>query len=351
MRARRAMIGGLASLLAVGCPSEAPAPGTPPLPPTTREVGFEGEGLTLEGTLHMPQRELDGLVPAVVLVHGSGPNSRDEVSTGQLNMSFGGIEFPVFGDIAEHLQSAGVAVLRYDKRSCGPFNGLCDNDYPSPSPDLLVSDFLDDAAAAGAWLMGQEGIDPGRVFVVGHSQGAASMPAILSRDAGFAGGVSLAGNWRPVDVLLRYQLDFSIELLEELGSTQEQIDQAVGSLRAMVEDVEALRAGTFPGTSIGGLPNAFWQDWMAIGDARPGLVAAESRPMLAVNGDYDWNIPVDPELGLWAAAGVETLELRCITHGLNCVSNEDWTTIAPSDIGTGVAPAVLGALTGWLLAQ
>ena len=73
--------------------------------------------------------------------------------------------------------------------------------------------------------------------------------------------------------------------------------------------------------------------------------------MMALNGAYDWNIPADPELDLWAAAGVETIELNCVTHSLNCVTNPDWMTLQPGDFGSDVAPSVLGALGGWVLAR
>jgi fermentation-respiration switch protein FrsA (DUF1100 family) len=46
-------------------------------------------------------------VPAVVLVHGSGPNDRDGT---------GGVNKP-FKDVATGLASRGIAVLRYDKRT------------------------------------------------------------------------------------------------------------------------------------------------------------------------------------------------------------------------------------------
>ena len=59
----------------------------------------------LPGTLTMPKGA--GPFPALVLVHGSGPNDRDETL---------GPNKP-FKDLAWGLASRGIAVLRYDKRS------------------------------------------------------------------------------------------------------------------------------------------------------------------------------------------------------------------------------------------
>ena len=59
----------------------------------------------LPGTLTLPVGE--GPFPAVVLVHGSGPNDRDETI---------GPNKP-FRDLAWGLASQGIAVLRYEKRT------------------------------------------------------------------------------------------------------------------------------------------------------------------------------------------------------------------------------------------
>ena len=59
----------------------------------------------LPGTLTIPDGS--GPFPAAVLVHGSGPNDRDETVGAN----------HVFKDIAEGLSSRGIVVLRYDKRT------------------------------------------------------------------------------------------------------------------------------------------------------------------------------------------------------------------------------------------
>ena len=65
----------------------------------------------LAGTLTLPPG--DGPFPAVVLVAGSGPNTRDEPIFGR----------QIFLVLADHLTRQGIAVLRYDKRGTGESTG------------------------------------------------------------------------------------------------------------------------------------------------------------------------------------------------------------------------------------
>ncbi|HET7041416.1 MAG TPA: DUF3887 domain-containing protein, partial [Gemmatimonadales bacterium] len=92
-----------------------PKPGAAPEytpPPYVHKDAFQEREVTvgsgewaLPGTLSMPVGA--GPFPGLVLVHGSGPNDRDETV---------GKEMP-FRDLAWGLASRGIAVLRYEKRT------------------------------------------------------------------------------------------------------------------------------------------------------------------------------------------------------------------------------------------
>lgn len=320
----------------------------------TVAVEFPTAGLTLEGTLHLP----DGIdqAPAVVLVHGSGPNSRDQAVPGQLNMAFG-FSIPVFAQLAQGLAQHGFAVLRYDKRTCGPFNGLCKNAYPKPADDITIDAFVDDANAAVEFLSTHPRIDATRIFVVGHSQGATLVPTVLTRSPKLHGGVMIAGNYDPIDAIMARQLAFSRELLASQGLTPEQID-AIPQIAALADTVArlaALRAGTHDGSPIGGATAAFWQSYFRQNEQAVLEAAALDRPLFAMRGSYDWNIEHD-QWQQWHdtlrasphAIKHDARELECITHALNCVHQPDWTKIQPSDIEAEVSREVVDAIVGFL---
>ena len=110
----------------------------------------------------------------IVLVHGSGPNDADETI---------GLNKP-FRDLAEDL-----ATLRYDKRT---------RFSTTPPVTNFNDETIDDALAALKLAVAQPGVDPKRVFLLGHSLGGYLAPRIGSRYAELHGGKLMAGNNRPM---------------------------------------------------------------------------------------------------------------------------------------------------------
>ena len=314
------------------------------------EVTIPTAGLELTGTLRLPAGETNP--PAVVLIHGSGPQSRDSRLAGQLNMSFG-FEIPVFAELADALQDNGVAVLTYDKRSCGPFNGCAENAYPLPGEDLTIETFIDDARAAVEFLRQRPEIDPERVSVAGHSQGAQFVLPMLEMDPQLASGVMIAGPFRAIDEITEFQLDSTVDLLVDLGLGDEEALAlpAVAPLVDMVDGLAGIRAGS--DEPVAGVSAGFWQSWFDLHERSASAALRIDQPVLVLNGELDWNVP-SSEAQLWdeflggAGADYQVLTFPCITHALNCVSESDPTAITPGDIGRAVAAEVTDALVEFL---
>ena len=144
-----------------------------PVPYREEEVSFENGEIHLEGTLTLPEGA--GPFPAVVMITGSGPQNRDEELVG----------FPLFRVIADHLTPRGIAVLRYDDRGVGGSTGNV--------AQSTTSDFAGDALAGIARLSEHADIDPGRIGLVGHSEGASVAPIAASRSGAVRFVVLLAG--------------------------------------------------------------------------------------------------------------------------------------------------------------
>jgi dienelactone hydrolase len=150
----------------------------------------------LPGTLTLPLGQ--GAFPAVVLVHGSGPQDRDETI---------GPNRP-FRDLAWGLASQGIAVLRYEKRT-KQHAAKC-----AETVDRLTikEEVIDDALAAVALLRKNDRVDAKRIFVLGHSLGAMCAPRIAALDARIHGIILLAGNTRALEDLMIEQLDYVFSL-------------------------------------------------------------------------------------------------------------------------------------------
>lgn len=190
--------------------AQAPAPPyrAEPLTVTNGEV-------TLAGTLTMPASATP--VPAVVLITGSGPQNRDEEVFG----------FKVFATLADHLTRQGIAVYRYDDRGVGESTGNL--------AQSTTEDFAGDALAAVKVLKATPGIDPKRVGLLGHSEGAvaAAIAAAQSTDPAFI--LLLAGTATSGDQVLTQQ---ARDMAASQGASPEQIDRIATAHRAAVGAVQ-----------------------------------------------------------------------------------------------------------------
>jgi len=311
------------------------------------DVTIPARGIELEGTLAVP--EADGPRPAIVLIHGSGPLGRDENLPGQLGVKFG-FDVPVFEQLAAGLARAGYVVIRYDKRTCTPAEG-CDNHYPDVD-ELHFDDLVADAQSVIDWLRARPEVDAGALYVIGHSQGGTYVPELMLDNPDLRAGALLATPFRPIDELAAYQADYVQQLLRHRDTHPLVIGVRLRLLRTTAEGLQALRTGTSTKELIGDAPAVYWQEWLESGDALPALVDRLDRPLLAVSGELDTNVPPS-ETELWRARlaavhpnpGHVAIVLPCITHALNCVRRSRDGREAPE---RHIAPELLAEILGFL---
>ena len=230
----------------------------------------------LPGTLTMPKGA--GPFPGLVLVHGSGPNDRDETL---------GPNKP-FQDLAWGLATRGVAVVRYEKRS--KVHGKKILADPKLEATMTVKDeTIDDALAAAALLQKTKGVDPKRVFILGHSLGGFLMPriALAAEPLGIAGFISLAGLTRPLDDTIVRQMTYLYGLA---GATLSEDDKKkLDNLKTEIVRIKAFTDADRGSTAklLGAMP-AYWLDLRGYDPA--GLAKAVRKPMLFLQGERDYQV-------------------------------------------------------------
>jgi dienelactone hydrolase len=227
----------------------------------------------LPGTLTMPVGP--GPFPALVLVHGSGPNDRDETL---------GPNKP-FQDLAWGLASQGIAVLRYDKRT---------RVYPGKStalPSLTVKqETVDDALAAVALVSHTPQIDPKKIYLLGHSLGGALVPRIGIADQNrIAGFIVFAGATRPLEDEWVRQYQYIYGLQGKITPQQQAEIDGYKRQAARIKQLTQTDAGSKELLLAG--PPSYWLDLR--GYFPPEVALKLKQPMLVLQGQRDYNVTMD----------------------------------------------------------
>jgi uncharacterized protein len=249
------------------------------------EVTLGSGPLAVPGTLSLPHQPgpLPALVPALVLLGGSGPEDRD----GSIGRS------KPLKDLAWGLASGGVAVLRFDKVT------HAHPDLVSENRAFTVADeYLPDALAAIALLRAHPAVDPARVFVAGHSLGGTIAPRVAAAEPSVAGLVILAGGAQPLQWAAVRQISYLASLAPASAAAAQ---PGIDALTAQARNVDSpdLSEQTPDAELPFGVPAPYWLDLRGY---HPVAVAAGlQQPMLIVQGGRDYQATVTDDLSRWRA--------------------------------------------------
>jgi dienelactone hydrolase len=295
-----------------------------------REVTIGSDDWKVTGTLTTPAS--GAKVPGIVLVHGPGPNDRNESI----------FATRIFEDLAEGLSSRGYAVLRYDKRSKVHGEELSQMSY------TLDDETVGDAVRAIAVLRSQPGIDPNRIYLLGHSLGGYASPRIAARDGKLAGIILLAGLARPVEDAAKEQTEYVTHLKGDPDpGEQARLDQ----LAAEVQKVKALDPKGDNPPMVLGFPTTWW---LNVKGYDPATEAKKlGLPMLVLQGERDFQVTMK-DFALWKSALSSRNNVSFHSYpALNdlFIAGEGKGSPAEYHSPGNVAPAVLDDIANWLSTQ
>lgn len=321
-----------------------------PYPYREEEVAYDSQepGVRLAGTLTLP--DSGGPFPAVLLISGSGSQNRNEEVMGH----------KPFLVLADHLTRKGIAALRVDDRGIGVSSA------GSPNPTTL--NFARDVRAGLAYLKSRKEIRPGRIGLIGHSEGGIIAPMIAAESPDVAFIVLMAGTGVTGGEVLVRQGEL---LLEANGAPEEVIRENTRVQKILFEIMkttpddaaaetkarEAL-SGLDPAlrdAAYGQLKTAFsaWMRYFVAYDPRPALAKVKC-PVLAVNGEKDLQVSARqnlPEIGKALRDGgnrdFRTVELPGLNHMLQTCKTGS--VAEYSQIEETMAPAALELISGWIL--
>ena len=334
-----------------------------PYPYLAEEVRFVNptDGDTLAGTLTMPTTP--GPHRAVVMITGSGPQSRDEPVMNHR-------PFLVWADALTRL---GIAVLRYDDRGVGASTGNFN--------EARTADLARDVEAAVDYLRSRKEIDNQRIGLIGHSEGGMIAPIVaVSRPKDVSFIVLLAAPGLRGDSILVMQNEIISRRSHTPDSIREATAQLNRSLFALLvppttdeEELrqslaEVLRDAFFDGPLAPPMPHeqvelainqememltAPWMRDFLRYDPAPMLSSVQC-PVLAVQGSEDVQVP--------AAANLPIVEKALTLHGNKAVTVKEFPglnhmlqhcqTCLPDEYGEireTVSPEVLQFVGEWIM--
>ena len=249
---------------------------------TEKIVIGKGTKYPLNGLLTLPAHA-PRPVPAVVFVHGSGSSNMDE-KVGKLTP---------FKDLAEGLAKHGIASIRYDKRSFAHgWKMLMDKSKPI----TVKEETIEDAILATELLKQDPRMDPGKIFIIGHSMGGMLAPRIDAEGGDYRGLILMAGTPRKMEEVL---LEQNEEVMSSLkGLTKWLVGKQIQKLNSLFSGLYELSDEEAKKKKVGNGTTLYY--FKEMGDhAAADYLSPLQKPILIMQGEKDFQVKVDQDFAAY----------------------------------------------------
>jgi len=271
-------------------------------------------------------------MPAVILLSGSGVGDRDGFALG----------VPTLAQLAGAIADAGFLAVRYDKRGFGQSGGRAES--------ATIQDYAEDVRSVVRWLLQRKDIDPKRIAVVGHSEGAWVALLTAAREKRVSAVASIAG---PATTGAELVLEQQQRALDQMKLTPEEREKKV-ALQKQIQSAVITGKGweLIPKDERRAADTPYFQSLLQFDPAR--VIKDVRQPLIFVHGGLDKQVPAAHADRLADVArkesdskSVDVVVVRGVNHLLlPAITGE--VTEYDSLTDRNVSKDVSGALTAWL---
>jgi pimeloyl-ACP methyl ester carboxylesterase len=243
--------------------------------PGDEPVTIPATGFNLGATLTRPAKVTAGTrLPTVILLSGFGASDRDGYLAG----------IPIIGQLAGALANDGILAVRFDKRGYGQSGGR--------SESATLTDYAEDVRTVMRWLAARNDVDPRRIAVIGHSDGAWVALLAAARERRFAAVATLGS---PATTGAELVLELQQRTLDLLTLSPEERRTREALQKQIIAAVQSSRGLTDLPQDIRRQADTPW--FQSVLNFEPAKVLEDVRqPLLILHGGVDHEVaPADAD--------------------------------------------------------
>jgi pimeloyl-ACP methyl ester carboxylesterase len=300
--------------------------------PGDEAVIIPAAGFNLGATITKPAPAKADRMSAVILLAGSGVADRDGFVMG----------IPTLAQLAGAMADAGFLAVRYDRRGFGQSGGRAES--------ATIQDYAEDVRAVVRWLLQRKDVDPRRIAVVGHSEGAWVSLLAAARERRIGALASIAGpSTTGAELVLAQQQ----QALDQMKLSPEERDKKV-ALQKQIQTAVVTGKGwdSVPTEERRAADTPWFQSLLTFDPAK--VIKDVRQPLLFVHGELDRQVPVAHADRLADLArkdsdskSVEVVVVRGVNHLLvPAITGEvsEYQSLTDRNVSKDVS----GALSAWL---